>query len=90
MGGCGNVGCHAFSRDSITWTLSGTPAYNFTVAFDDGTATTFSRRERPQLIFDPTSGVPVYLINGVQLPGSQQPKGGQSDYTYSIMVPLAH
>ena len=88
MGGCGAVGCHAWSRDGLRWTLSATPAYNYTVAFAGGGATTFSRRERPQLVFDPDSGAPTHLINGVQLPAAQQPRGSQRDYTYSIIVPL--
>ena len=88
MGGCKDVGCHAFSKDGLSWTLSSTSAYSFNVIFDNGKNTTFSRRERPQLVFDPKSGVPTHLINGVQLPQSEQPKGGQNDYTYSIIVPL--
>jgi hypothetical protein len=88
MGGCSNVGCHAFSRDSFTWTLSSTPAYNYSISFTDGTQTTFSRRERPQLVFDPETGAPTHLINGVQLPRSAQPANSQGDYTYSVIVPL--
>ena len=88
MGGCSAVGCHAFSRDGWSWTLSATPAYNYTVAFVGGGTTTFGRRERPQLVFDPDSGAPTHLINGVQLPAAQQPRGSQRDYTYSIIVPL--
>jgi hypothetical protein len=88
MGGCAGVGCHAFSRDGWAWTLSATPAYNYTVDFSDGSRTVFSRRERPQLVFDPDTGAPTHLINGVQLPRAQQPPGSQGDYTYSIIVPL--
>ena len=88
MGGCKDVGCHSFSRDGMTWTLSKTPAYSYNVTFDDGKETVFSRRERPQLVFDPVTGAPTHLINGVQLPRSEQPRDGQQDYTYSIIVPL--
>jgi hypothetical protein len=88
MGGCSNVGCHAFSPDGFSWTLSKTPAYDYSVTFSDGTATTFSRRERPQLVFDPTTGAPTHLINGVQLPRADQPPDSLQDYTYSIIVPL--
>lgn len=88
MGGCSNVGCHAFSRDSFTWTLSSTPAYDYAISFTDGTRTTFSRRERPQLVFDPETGAPTHLINGIQLPRSAQPGDSQGDYTYSVIVPL--
>ena len=65
MGGCSAVGCHAFSRDSFAWMLSPTPAYTYAVAFNDGRNTTFSRRERPQLVFDPAAGRPLALMNGV-------------------------
>ena len=88
MGGCSAVGCHAFSRDGFSWTLSPTPAYDYNVTFTDGTTTVFSRRERPQLVFDPDTGAPTHLINGVQLPRAQQPAHSQGDYTYSIIVPL--
>lgn len=88
MGGCSAVGCHAFSPDGSKWTLSSTPAYDYAVTFTDGTTTTFSRRERPQLVFDPDTGAPTHLINGVQLPRAEQPVDSQGDYTYSIIVPL--
>ena len=63
-------------------------SYSYNVTFDDGKETVFSRRERPQLVFDPVTGAPTHLINGVQLPKSEQPRDGQQDYTYSIIVPL--
>ena len=88
MGGCSNVGCHAFSSDGLSWTLSTTPAYDYSVSFADGATTTFSRRERPQLVFDPDTGAPTHLINGVQLPRAEQPAHSQGDLTYSIIVPL--
>jgi hypothetical protein len=88
MGGCKDVGCHAFSKDGLSWTLSKTPCYSYNVSFTDGKEKVFSRRERPQLVFDPATGAPTHLINGVQLPRDEQPKEGQQDYTYSIIVPL--
>lgn len=88
MGGCKDVGCHAFSKDGLSWTLSKNPCYSYNVSFTDGKEKVFSRRERPQLVFDPATGVPTHLINGVQLPRDEQPKEGQQDYTYSIIVPL--
>lgn len=88
LGGCDGVGCHAFSADGFTWTLSAASAYNYTVYFVDGTNTTFARRERPHLVLDPDTGAPTHLINGVKLPSDLQPPGGQGDYSYSIIVPL--
>ena len=61
------------------------PGHRFNIAFDDGSSVTMRRRERPQLVFDPITGAPTHLINGVQPP---QSKGGQNDQTYSIVVPL--
>lgn len=81
------MGCHAFSVDGVTWRMGSRPAYNTTLVFGDGSSTTLKRRERPQLVFDPTSGKPLYLINGAM--PQQQPPGGQGDYSYSIIVPLA-
>jgi hypothetical protein len=59
------------------------------VKFDDGTSITMQRRERPHLVFDPVTGVPTHLINGVQPPaGDRRDRGGQHDQSYSIIVPL--
>ncbi len=88
LGACADVGCHAFSRDGDAWTLSPTPAYGFNVAFADGSNTTFSRRERPQLVLDPATGAATHLINGVMPPHALQPSGGRGDASYSIIVPL--
>ena len=92
LGACGagaaGIGCHAVSRDGRAWTLSPTPAYSLDVAFDDGSNVTFSRRERPQLIFDPATGAPTHLINGVQPPAALQPPGGRGDFSYTLVAPL--
>ena len=88
LGACADVGCHAYSRDGVSWTLSPTPAYGFAVAFDDGTNTTFTRRERPHLLLDPTTGAATHLINGVQPPRSLQPGGGRGDASYTLVAPL--
>lgn len=76
----GPAGRHAYSADGINWTLSETPAYNTTIQFDDGTSWTFQRRERPQLHFDPVSGLPTVLYNAVQ-PYSY-------DRTYTMATPI--
>jgi len=88
MGGCAGVGCHAFSRDGWAWTLADSPAYDYGVDFSDGSRTVFSRRERPQLVFDPDTGAPTHLINGVQPPRALQPAGGRGDLSYTLVVPL--
>lgn len=59
------AGRHAFSRDGVVWTLSSTIPYNGTVVFDDGTSITYSKRERPHLLLDPVTGVPLVLFTGV-------------------------
>ena len=91
LGACGvgaaGVGCHAFSADGVSWTLSSTPAYSLNVAFDDGTNTTFSRRERPQVLLD-ARGAPTHLVTAVQLPAAEQPRGGRGDASYTLVVPL--
>ena len=85
--GAGGVGCHAYSQNGWQWTVASQPAYNLSVAFDDGSSVTFARRERPQLIVDEAGRV-THLINGVQLPHALQPQSGQRDASYSIAVPL--
>jgi len=70
---------HAFSADGFEWTFSDVEPFNGTVNFDDGTSTTFSTRERPQVIFgkgDTTT--PVGFVGGV----SSQPIGSMCDSCY--------
>jgi len=76
----GPAGRHAYSLDGVNWTLSATPAYNTTIQFEDGTSWTYQRRERPQLHFDPVSGLPSVLYNGVQ-PNAY-------DRTYTMATPI--
>jgi hypothetical protein len=35
------------------------------ITFSDGSSMMVSTRERPKLVFDPSTGVPTYLVNGV-------------------------
>ena len=86
MGGCPQVGCHAFSKDGTAWRVSPGGAYNFTVALSSGATVELKRRERPQLVYDPKTGKPTHLINGAE---ATQHDGGQEDKTFSIIVPLA-
>jgi hypothetical protein len=85
MGGCPEVGCHAFSKDGFSWRVSPGGAYNFSVQLDNGATVQLKRRERPQLVVDPRSGRPTHLLNGAE---AAQHDGGQEDKTFSIAVPL--
>jgi len=76
----GACGRHAYSMDGISWTLSPTAAYNQSVQFEDGKSSWLARRERPQLHFDPATGRPIALYNGVQ-PDS-------NDRTYTLVTPI--
>lgn len=93
---------HAFSADGFDWTFSAVEPFGGTVQFTDGTSTTFSTRERPQVIFaagDRTT--PVGFVGGV----SSQPIGPMCDscsqgtcsqckvtegrdWTYTVLQPL--
>jgi hypothetical protein len=68
-GGIGQpaVGHHAYAECwNCPWTYnSNIFAYKTTVQFADRSSTTYYRRERPQLFFDP-DGTPAFLVNGVQ------------------------
>jgi hypothetical protein len=66
------VGRHAFAADLFgEWTFGARElAFNTTVRFTDGSAESFYRRERPQLLFsDDGKMTPQYLITGVQSVG---------------------
>ena len=79
-----NVGRHAWARDVVgPWTFgSATLAYNTTVHFTDGSVTTYSRRERPQLLWsDGSQPHPVMLTTGVQEIGT--------DRSYTLCQPIA-
>ena len=64
----GGVGWHAFTPvagDYSKWSLSLEAAYSLNVSWVNGTQGGVMRRERPQIYFDPTTGVPQVLFNGV-------------------------
>jgi hypothetical protein len=46
------VGRHAWSEDGVEWTYSPYAAWNSTVNFDDGSAISYARRERPHIVTD--------------------------------------
>ena len=76
------AGSHAFSKDGINWQY-GTVAFGNTISFTNGNNITFSRRERPHLIFDANHGgcTPIALTNGVEY---------YKDATYTLLQPIAH
>lgn len=59
---------HSLTSDPYgAWALQAdaTPAYTTLVQFADGTSTNFTRRERPKLLLNATSGEPEVLYTGV-------------------------
>lgn len=77
------VGRHAYARGwDGQWTYNNkTLAYSTYVEFTDGTATNYSRRERPQLFFsDDGEMTPLFLTNGVQEVDTSQ--------SYTIVQPI--
>ena len=88
-------GGHAFSRDGAEWTYSGVAWGNAehphgnAVQYTDGTSFSFTRRERPHLIFD-GAGQPTHLTNAAQygpgkLPGEL---GDNGDASYTMVQPI--
>lgn len=60
------VARYAHSVNGLNWTLHAAPGpYTGSIAWSDGTTDNFDV-ERPQFVFDPDSGNPVYLTNGAQ------------------------
>ena len=83
-------GGHAFSLNGIDWTYTGT-AWGSTVEFEDGTNYTYSRRERPHLIFDDALDPHVItgLTTGVMYgPAAPTFLPGQ-DACYTLYQPVA-
>merc|ERR1711871_1081970 len=73
------VGAHAYSLDDgLSWSIAG-DAYNLTVLHEDGSSSTYTRRERPQTLKD-AKGQPLALFSGVE-----DTSGG---YTHTIAAPL--
>eukprot|EP00049_Salpingoeca_infusionum_P001842 m.51412 g.51412 ORF g.51412 m.51412 type:complete len:389 (+) comp11238_c0_seq1:22-1188(+) len=59
------VSGHMFSQDGVAWSSTTVQPYTHSVEFTDGSSQVFSTRERPKLYFDPATGVPTHIINGV-------------------------
>ena len=59
------VSAHLFSLDGYDWHTTPTQPYGTVVPLTDGTNFTVATRERPKFYFDPQTGQPTHLINGV-------------------------
>ena len=66
------VGVHAFSRDGLMWTYTGTAYTNMVELADDGEGVLrLNRRERPHLVFKGDgSRTPVAVTNSAELGGA--------------------
>ena len=98
------AGGHAFSRDGWEWTYTGVAWGNATARYDtpegqgakikftDGVTTTFTRLERPHLIFKTNQmvGDPIYLVNSAQYGPSTNPEGASAngDACYTLIQPI--
>lgn len=67
--GTGGGGRHIWSADGLTWHVSKTLAFHTQVTWDDGVVEQVTCRERPQILTDTSSGLPLVLYNGVQPTG---------------------
>ena len=62
-----HVSGHGFSTDGVAWHFNvEQQPYDALIRFHNGTTQQFSTYERPHLVFDPESGLPTHLVNGVQ------------------------
>lgn len=75
------AGGHAYSEDGINWFYSGV-AFGGSGEFTDGHPFSFSRRERPHVIQDPTTKELLAVTNGVQY-GMQF-----GDAVYTFLQPI--
>ena len=65
-GAAGNFGTHQFSEDGgLTWrAFADVHAYGCEATYEDGSAECLIMRERPHLVMDPKTGVPLALSTG--------------------------
>ena len=82
----GAWGAHAFSLDAKDWVYSRAEAFSRTVQFEDNSTVQYTRRERPEFIFDQTTGEITHLVSGV-CDGVVQT--GQGDQSYTLVQPVA-
>ena len=83
-------GGHAFSVDGIAWTFTGT-SWSNKVAFADGSgAYTFSRRERPHLVFGDAAHPHriTALTTGVQYGAGSPVYAKGQDACFTLLQPV--
>lgn len=69
------VSGHGYSEDGVRWYFNTEQQpYNAQITFSNGTIQRFSTYERPHLVFDPKTGLPTHLVNGVS-PYYNGPRG---------------
>ncbi len=81
------AGGHAFSEDGVSWTYTGV-AYNSSGLYADGSAFSFSRRERPHPIMAPDGVTIVALSTGVVY--SDDPAAVHGSPSFTFVQPVAH
>ena len=91
---CTSVGGHAYSKDGMLWHISPVAPYTGTVEYTDGSTVTYRARERPHLLFEPETGDPIFLLNGVGNPPAGGGGGGNvgkpgADHTFTHLQPIA-
>ena len=87
--GCNAYGGHAFSEDGHTWYISPITPFTNEISFADGSVMAVRARERVHLIFNDSTGAPIFLCNGVGNPGLGLNTGVPgADHTFVQCVPL--
>lgn len=76
-----HTGRHAYSEDGITWHGGDLDSWNNTVHLVDGSTIELERRERPEMLHNPDTGLPVALISGVQGPAGMW----KNDQTFTMV-----
>ena len=80
-----SAGGYAYSQDGLSWTLSGDNPWVSWTEWTDGSNDTWTRRQKPGLVFDDDMN-PIYLINGVDTgPG----EGYSWGTGWTLMQPIA-
>lgn len=77
-------GGHSWSSDGINWSEPRVGAFEANVELADGKTLACERRERPQMLLDPSSGIPLALVSAVTgCPKGAFPgyKGGDDSFT---------
>eukprot|EP00039_Didymoeca_costata_P013901 m.217906 g.217906 ORF g.217906 m.217906 type:complete len:487 (-) comp15894_c1_seq1:75-1535(-) len=85
--GCGG---HAYSRDGFDWTLTDEAAYTTYVVTTDNTTHSFTRRERPHLLFDASGKRPTVLyttLTNWSTSGANDGKDKAFTFAHAIQTP---